>query len=52
MQKDRKELQHFFCRGKKQVKLSAHVDLLIQNLVQLNRRMVNSCNTPYLIAVA
>jgi hypothetical protein len=34
------------------VKLSAHADLLIQNLAQLNRRLVNSFDTPYLIEVA
>ena len=52
MQMDRKELQHFFCRGKRQVKLSDHADLLIRNLVRLNRPLVNSFDTPYLIDVA
>jgi hypothetical protein len=52
MQMGRKEPQHFSCREKKRVKLSAHADLLIQNLAQLNRRLVNSFDTPYLIEVA
>ena len=30
------------------MRLFVHVDLLIRNLVQLNQRLVNSSNTPYL----